>query len=90
MYLAHSARCALIDGRGPECDCIDGKVVERAAVALNDEWAVHPLHGAFWPQLEEPEREKWREAVRLVFAAAFNDRPSASPAPMGEEGRDPT
>lgn len=34
MYLAHSARCALIDGRGPECDCINGEVLKRATAGI--------------------------------------------------------
>lgn len=47
-------------------------VIERAAIALNDKWAANPTHGAFWPQLEESERDYWRDAVRVVLAAALN------------------
>lgn len=51
-------------------DIITKATVERVAVALNDNWAAGS-HGGRWHELDEVERENWRDTARTGLAAAF-------------------
>jgi hypothetical protein len=53
-----------------ESDAITYRMIERAARALNDEWAAGS-QGAKWWSLEPEERERWLDAARVALKAAL-------------------